>query len=437
MVAQATSATADAAAWGPLHQELRARRQQQQQGRPQPPQPLQQQQQQQHGVQAAAFGAGRVGVTQQLEASTSGRPPLPLDVPATAGNSVSGLAAAAAPYVARRPLPHRTVSHAIRPPSQAPSGVEIRFFTLGAIAAVALHYLVNFTGTLPVVRSLVQRFVWWHEPKEPSLPPTREEEGARRGRGGGSGGPGGTTALVQYSEDEESVEWVNMCWRKVGAGGRAGGWVVGLGGCGATAALGGGFSPDAASNPPAHVAPRQPAMPPCLLACHLAPRPCLPAAPPLHLAAAARPHLHSPLSRALPAAGVAGVPARHRALAGRPAAAAVRHAGGAEDGAQFRAGGGRAAHCWCVWRVVGAPQTPLPSAARCQLLLMPRDTHHHHNNHKHECTPHRPPAHPQRLRIMEFTLDHEAPYFTNMRRRTSRKVRPTWDETNGEQQGQT
>lgn len=27
----------------------------------------------------------------------------------------------------------------------------------------------------------------------------------------------------------------------------------------------------------------------------------------------------------------------------------------------------------------------------------------------------------QRLRILEFTLDHEAPYFSNMRRRTSRK----------------
>lgn len=32
------------------------------------------------------------------------------------------------------------------------------------------------------------------------------------------------------------------------------------------------------------------------------------------------------------------------------------------------------------------------------------------------------PAFVQRLRILEFTLDHEAPYFTNMRRRTSRKV---------------
>lgn len=27
----------------------------------------------------------------------------------------------------------------------------------------------------------------------------------------------------------------------------------------------------------------------------------------------------------------------------------------------------------------------------------------------------------QRLRILEFTLDHEAPYFDNMRRRSSRK----------------
>lgn len=27
----------------------------------------------------------------------------------------------------------------------------------------------------------------------------------------------------------------------------------------------------------------------------------------------------------------------------------------------------------------------------------------------------------QRLRILEFTIDHEAPYFSNMRRRTSRR----------------
>ena len=32
------------------------------------------------------------------------------------------------------------------------------------------------------------------------------------------------------------------------------------------------------------------------------------------------------------------------------------------------------------------------------------------------------PAFVQRLRILEFTLDHEAPYFSAMRRRNSRKV---------------
>ena len=30
-------------------------------------------------------------------------------------------------------------------------------------------------------------------------------------------------------------------------------------------------------------------------------------------------------------------------------------------------------------------------------------------------------AHVQRLRILEFTIDHEAPYFSRMRRRTSRR----------------
>ncbi len=33
------------------------------------------------------------------------------------------------------------------------------------------------------------------------------------------------------------------------------------------------------------------------------------------------------------------------------------------------------------------------------------------------------PGFVQRLRIVEFTLDHEAPYFSNMRRRYSRKDR--------------
>ena len=34
------------------------------------------------------------------------------------------------------------------------------------------------------------------------------------------------------------------------------------------------------------------------------------------------------------------------------------------------------------------------------------------------------PAFVKRLKIVEFTVDHAAPYFTNVRRRTSRKVKP-------------
>lgn len=110
----------------------------------------------------------------------------------------------------------QTVSHPIAPPPPAPSGVEVRYFTFGAIAAVLLHYLVNYAGTLPVVRSVFRNFVWWSErpPGPAPLPPTPTPAAGERGS---DGKPGGTTALaVQYSEDEESVEWVNMCWRKVG-----------------------------------------------------------------------------------------------------------------------------------------------------------------------------------------------------------------------------
>jgi hypothetical protein len=165
----------------------------------------QQQERQQHERQrqqqatAAADSTGRVGETQHLQASTSGR--------SGGGRPMAQMSAAA---------------HAIPPPPPRPSGLEVRYFTTGAIAAVALHYLVNFAGTLPVVRSLVRRFVWWSDPQGSAPAEGASEGGAGRDGGeqaGGPGGAGGTTALaVQYSEDEESVEWVNMCWRKVGSG---------------------------------------------------------------------------------------------------------------------------------------------------------------------------------------------------------------------------
>ncbi|KAL4440462.1 hypothetical protein ABPG75_003463 [Micractinium tetrahymenae] len=184
---------------------------------------------------------GRQGETQQLQASTSGRDHAPEQHrqqqhrQQQAAGQAAGFSPAPAPQ--HRWQRHQSssgggdgsggaggqiaqvaaVSHAIPPPPPRPSGVEARFFTLGAIAAVALHYLVNFAGTLPVVRSLVQQFVWWSEPKGPALPPPPPGASSLPGGADGlaAGAVGGTTALaVQYSEDAESVEWVNMCWRK-------------------------------------------------------------------------------------------------------------------------------------------------------------------------------------------------------------------------------
>lgn len=184
---------------------------------------------------------GRQGETQQLEASTSGRDQAQgqqRQQRQQSAGTQGGFSPAPAPQ--HRWQDHQSsssgagssrvdgqlaqaaaLSRAIPPPPPRPSGVEARFFTLGAVAAVALHYLINFAGTLPVVRSMVQRFVWWSEPKGPALPPTPPGASTQPGSGDGAGGTGaGSTALaVQYSEDAESVEWVNMCWRKVSCAG--------------------------------------------------------------------------------------------------------------------------------------------------------------------------------------------------------------------------
>lgn len=42
---------------------------------------------------------------------------------------------------------------------------NVAMFVLGCAAAVGLHYLVRFVGTLPVVKYFVKRYLWWAEPK--------------------------------------------------------------------------------------------------------------------------------------------------------------------------------------------------------------------------------------------------------------------------------
>ncbi len=42
---------------------------------------------------------------------------------------------------------------------------NVAMFVLGGAAAVGLHYLVRFVGTLPVVKYFVKRYLWWAEPK--------------------------------------------------------------------------------------------------------------------------------------------------------------------------------------------------------------------------------------------------------------------------------
>jgi len=42
---------------------------------------------------------------------------------------------------------------------------NLAMFVLGGAAAVGLHYMVRFIGTLPVVKYFVKRYLWWAEPK--------------------------------------------------------------------------------------------------------------------------------------------------------------------------------------------------------------------------------------------------------------------------------
>lgn len=92
------------------------------------------------------------------------------------------------------------------PPPPLPSRAHARYFTLGVFAALGAHYVLSFVSTLPAVRRLVNRFVWWG-PFGPS--PGGGGDGAQA-----AGASGGLPAMPTPAEEGESVEWVNMCWRK-------------------------------------------------------------------------------------------------------------------------------------------------------------------------------------------------------------------------------
>jgi hypothetical protein len=74
---------------------------------------------------------------------------------------------------------------------------------MGAAAAVSIHYLVDFIGTLPLVRYLVRRFIWQGRENQSEI----DADGT-------SSSSSNSSRYTGFEADEETVEWVNMCWRK-------------------------------------------------------------------------------------------------------------------------------------------------------------------------------------------------------------------------------
>ena len=77
-------------------------------------------------------------------------------------------------------------------------------FGLGAMFAIVLQFVASWLSVSPVWERFFGRFVWNRGEQEATSdqPPAFEANSE-------------STALVLYSDSAESVEWVNMCWRKV------------------------------------------------------------------------------------------------------------------------------------------------------------------------------------------------------------------------------
>ena len=90
------------------------------------------------------------------------------------------------------------------PPPPPPRHHSWRIFGLGAVFAIVLQVIISWLSVSPVWERFFGRFVWNRGKPEAAAdsPPAFEPNSE-------------STALVLYSDSAESVEWVNMCWRKV------------------------------------------------------------------------------------------------------------------------------------------------------------------------------------------------------------------------------
>lgn len=79
-----------------------------------------------------------------------------------------------------------------------------RIFGLGAIFAIVLQFVISWLSVAPVWERFFGRFVWNRGKREAAA----QEAPAFKANSE-------STALVLYSDSAESVEWVNMMWRKV------------------------------------------------------------------------------------------------------------------------------------------------------------------------------------------------------------------------------
>ena len=106
-----------------------------------------------------------------------------------------------------------------------------RWLGYGVALAMLLQYTLHWASHLPVWQRLQQRFIWWRHGAPTDERPLQSSMGdriwycgtaqqARREEAMTGLMAAGTinnttTAMVLYSDNNEAVEWLNMCWRKV------------------------------------------------------------------------------------------------------------------------------------------------------------------------------------------------------------------------------